>query len=191
MVPGSNPGGPTIFSEIMKVNRLKKNINFIRKFFRSVNWYEAFDKKKIRKIKKENFKLIVLKTKNNIKKLNLEEYFKKNKFKIKRLNKKNYFLALVKKNKILSSGWIYFGSRWKIEEIEKKIKLNSNHLLYDFETPKKLRNKGYYQSLLKLIRNRFMSKKLAIYSLSSNIKSNRAIGKSGFKLIKRINGLRN
>ena len=111
--------------------------------------------------------------------------------KLKRLNSKFYFLTLVKGKTIFSSGWIYFGSKWKISEIDRSVSLNKKFLLFDFETPKKYRNKGYYQLLLKLIRNKFLKKKLAIYSFSTNKKSKRAIYKSGFKFIKKIHGLRN
>ena len=72
---------------------------------------------------------------------------------------------------------------WKIEEINKKIKLNKHYLLYDFITEKKFRNKGYYKLLLKIIQNKFKKRKLIIYSLSRNTKSIKAIENSGFKLI--------
>jgi len=78
------------------------------------------------------------------------------------------------------------GSKWNIEEINREIKLKNKCLLYDFETEKKFRNLGYYKLLLKDIQNRFLKKKLIIYSLSGNAKSIRAIQNSGFELIKKI-----
>jgi len=163
---------------------------YFKKFFLSIRWYENIKSKKIKtKVKNSNeFKLLILKSKHNISKFYLNEYFTKYKFKLKRLNKKNYFLALVKKKRILSSGWIYLGSKWKITEIDLDIDIRKNILLYDFETPQKLRNRGYYKLLLKLIINKFNNKNLAIYSLSNNYKSNRAIEKSGFKFVKKIYG---
>ena len=170
---------------------LKRYLNYFIKFFRSICWYEVNNKRKIVNIKNENYKLVVLKSKKNISDKKLDEYFKKYKFKLARLNKKNYFMALTNKQKILSSGWIYFGSKWKITEIDKDVYLDSKLLLFDFETPTYLRNRGYYTLLLKMIRNKFLNKKLAIYSLSNNVPSCNAIEKSGFKFIKEISGLRN
>ena len=159
----------------------------LRKLYSSVLWYELNNIKNIKKSEKK-FKIIVLKSKTNITKFNLNEYFDKYKFKLKRLNKKNHFLALVIKRKILSSGWIYLGKKWKITEINLNVNIKNQNLLYDFYTPKNLRNKGYYKLLLKLIIKKFKKKNLAIYSLSYNYKSNQAIKKSGFKLIKKIYG---
>ena len=34
-------------------------------------------------------------------------------------------------NEIICSGWVYFGNKWKIEEINKNIALNNQYLLYD------------------------------------------------------------
>ena len=169
------------------MNLLKKNI---KKFFLSVYWYESLGQKNT-SIKKNNFKLLVIKSKHAIKENILDNYFKKHPSKLERLKKRYYFLVLINKKKILSSGWIYFGSRWKITEIEKSIPLENRTLLFDFETPRQLRNRGYYRLLLKLIRRKFVNKKLAIYSLSNNTRSNRAIKKAGFKFIKKIHGLRN
>jgi len=152
-----------------------------------VNWYETNNRAKVIIKKKEQSKLIVLKKKKIVKKL--KPYFKKYKFKLKRFNKKNYFLVLVDKEKILSSGWINFGTKWEITEINKKVNLNSYSLLFDFETPSNLRNRGNYNLLLRKIRNKFFKKRLAIYSLSTNFKSCRAIEKAGFELKGKINGL--
>ena len=170
---------------------LKSYLRYFIKFFRSIRWYEINSKRKIINIKKKSYKLVVLKSKKNISDMKLDEYFKKYKFKLTRLNKKNYFLALINKRKILSSGWIYFGLKWKITEIDKDVYLDSKLLLFDFETPAYLRNRGYYTLLLKMIRNKFLNKKLAIYSLSRNMPSCNAIEKAGFKFIREINGLRN
>lgn len=177
----------------MKPNfqKLKIFINYFKKFFLSVNWYETTNKKKTIGKTKTNKKLIVLKSRTDVSKLYINEYFKKHKTKLKRFNKKSNFLALVNQKRILCSGWIYFGLKWNITEIDKNVYLNSQFLLFDFETPVHFRNRGYYKLLLRLIRNKFLNKKLAIYSLSHNMKSIKAIERSGFKLIKKINGIRN
>ena len=168
---------------------VKDFLSFIKLFFISVNWYETFSTENItnkKKIGEKNSKLVILKSKKNVKKMHLEEYFDKYRYKLRRLNKKIYFLVLVKNKKILSSGWIYSGSRWKITEIDSYINLKKIHLLFDFETPKYLRNRGYYTLLLREIQNKFKKKKLAIYSVSHNFSSTKAIEKSGFKFKKRI-----
>ena len=74
-------------------------------------------------------------------------------------------MALTNKQKILSTGWIYFGLKWKITEIDKDVYLDSKFLLFDFETPTYLRNRGYYTLLLKMIRNksRVLNKRKLLY----------------------------
>ena len=76
--------------------------------------------------------------------------------KFKRFKNKSKFIGLKHKNKLICSGWIYFGNncKWNIEEINKKISLNGECVLYDFETEKQFRNRGYYQLLLKIIQNK-------------------------------------
>ena len=159
----------------------------LKKLYSSVFWYELNNIKNIHKSEKK-FKLIILKSKKNITKFHLNEYFDKYKFKLKRLNKKNQFLALIKNKKVLSTGWIFFGTKWKITEINLNINIKNQSLLYDFYTPKGFRNKGYYKLLLKLITNKFKKSNLVIYSESHNHKSNKAIKKSGFKLIRQMYG---
>ena len=155
--------------------KIKFILKQYRKNFQTVNWYE-FSSKKIRsKIQLKGKKLIVLSKFKNNSQYQLKDYFIKYKNKKRRFKKKNYFLILVKNKMILSTGWLYIGSKWKLEEVNKNIQLKNKYLLYDFETPKKIRNKGYYKMLLKLIIKKFNSKVLAIYSLSSNKNSITAI----------------
>ena len=99
--------------------------------------------------------LFIIKSPNEIK-LNktIKKYFKNSEFKLDRLKKKSKFIGLKQKNEIICSGWIYFGNEWKIEEINKNIKLKNQYLLYDFITEKKFRNMGYYKLLLKIIQNK-------------------------------------
>ena len=164
----------------------------IRKNFYSINWYESDTKIKTNKknnYKKSKIKLIIIKSKNDINKFSLNNYFEKYKFKLDRLGNKINFLVLVdNKKELLSSGWIFFGKKWNISKIQKKILLKKQYLLFDFETPLQLRKKGYYTLLLKLIRDKYKKRILAIYSGSNNSSSNKAIKKSGFKFVRKIYG---
>ena len=108
------------------------------------------------------------------------------KFKLDRFKKGSKFIGLKQGKEIICSGWIYFGNEWKIEEVDKNIKLKNQYLLYDFITEKKFRNMGYYKLLLRIIQNKFKKKKLVIYALSYNSKSIRAIKKSGFKFVREL-----
>lgn len=177
-----------MFSTILK--KIKNLIKPLRQVLSSVNWYEASNLK-IKISKHKSKKLVIVKSRRNVPKNFIVQYFSKKKNKLKRLNKKFYFLALVQKNTILSSGWIYLGEKWNINEVNKNITLVNTFLLFDFETPKKFRNKGYYKDILRLIKYNFSKKRLAIYSLSNNLRSVKGIEGAGFKLIKKINGLSN
>ena len=165
------------------MKKIKSFFKILRKFLFSVIWYEAVNSKKITK---KNYRLVVLKSKKNFLRFSKKNYFSIKKYKLKRFSKKIYLLLLVKRKKILSSGWIFYGKKWKITEIDVSVNLNKTLLLFDFETPQSLRNKGYYTMLLKLIKNRFIEKRLAIYTLSYNLKSRRGIEKAGYKFIKKI-----
>ena len=162
-----------------------KLLKKIYQFFLTIYIFESY--KKFKKVNKKRMSLFIIKSSNEIK-LNktIKKYFKNSEFKLDRLKKKSKFIGLKQKNEIICSGWIYFGNEWKIEEINKNIKLKNQYLLYDFITEKKFRNMGYYKLLLKIIQNKFRKKKLVIYALSHNSKSIRAIKKSGFKFVKEL-----
>ena len=89
-------------------------------------------------------------------------------------------------NKLVSSGWINAGKNWLITEIDRKIKLLDQNVIFDFITPLKERRKGHYTKLLKIIRSKFGNKSILIYVLSSNKFSQQAIIKAGFKHNKRL-----
>jgi len=164
---------------------MKKFLKLIYKFFLTVYIFESYTK--FKKVNKNRMLFFFVKSLNEIKiDKTIQKYFEKNRFKLARFKKKSKFIGLKSKNEIVCSGWIYFGNKWKIEEIDKKIKLNNQYLLYDFITEKKFRNMGYYKLLLKIIQNKFQKRKLIIYSLSHNNKSISAIEKSGFKFIKKL-----
>ena len=84
-------------------------------------------------------------------------------------------------------GWMFNGSSWHIDEINKKIKLNGKILLWDFITFSKFRNKGFYCKLLLLIKNLNTKKFFLIYCLKNNNASKAGILNSQFKLKKKIN----
>ena len=86
------------------------------------------------------------------------------------------FFSYFKFKKKISFKWLALqGKRWKISEIDRKINVINKLVIFDFITPLKYRNKGYYTKLLKFIRTKFKNKNILIYSLSSNKKSIRAI----------------
>jgi len=164
---------------------MKKFLKQIYQYFLSIYIYECYPK--FKKIKKNKTLTFFIKSLSELKKNKiLKKYFKENSFKLIRFKEKSKFIGLKYKNELVCSGWIYFGKEWRIEEINKKIKLNNRYLLYDFITEKKFRNMGYYRLLLKVIKNKFHKKKLVIYSLSHNFKSIRAIESVGFKFTKKL-----
>ena len=164
---------------------MKKFLKLIYQFFLTIYVFESYIK--FKKINKNGISPFFIKTLNEVKANNtVKKYFEERRFKLNRLKKKSKFIGLKRKNEIICSGWIYFGNKWLIEEINKKITLNNQYLLYDFITEKKFRNMGYYKLLLNIIQNKFRKKRLIIYSLSHNTRSIRAIEKSGFKLIKKL-----
>ena len=165
---------------------MRKFLKLIYQFVTTVYLFQSYAK--FKKINQRGITFFFIKSLKEVK-VNkvIKKYFKKNKFKLNRFRKKSKFIGLRFKNEIISSGWIYFGKdEWNVEEINKKIRLNKQYLLYDFITEKKFRNMGYYQLLLRIIQNKFQKKRLIIYALSNNKKSVRAIEKSGFKLIRKL-----
>ena len=164
---------------------MKKFFKSLYQYFLTIYIFQSYLEDK--KLNKYKFSFFFIKSLREVKTNKLvRKYFKNKKFKLDRFLKQSKFIGIKGKNEIICSGWIYFGNKWNIEEIDKNIKLNNKFLLYDFFTEAKFRNKGYYKSLLKIIKNKFKKKKLIIYSLSHNKKSISAIEKSGFKFIKKL-----
>lgn len=170
---------------------IKNTLSKFRALFSSVHWFEIKKKKVNYKKKRTVGKLIVIKSYSEIKTRNLKSYFNKFPLKINRFKKNIHFLVLASndKKKILCSGWLYKGTSWKVTEVNKIVNLKNSILLFDFLTPEKFRNKGYYKKILELIIYKNLGKKLAIYSLSNNINSLKAIKKAGFKLKRKIYGI--
>ena len=164
---------------------MKRFLKLIYQFFLTVYIFESYPK--FKKVHKNGMIFFFVKSSKEIKvNKTIQKYFKKNSSKLNRFKKKSKFIGLKRKSEIICSGWIYFGNEWKIEEINKKIRLNKQYLLYDFITEKEFRNMGYYKLLLRIIQNKFKKKKLMIYALSHNNKSIRAIEKSGFKFVRKL-----
>jgi len=160
--------------------KLKKLIKFFYQFLVQIYIFELTTYKKNTLSNKLNFFLI---DKNTVKKkLFLRKYFKANKLKIKRF-KNSKFIGIKNKKEIICSGWAAYKQtkNWHVEEINKYINFENHIVLYDFRTLDEYKNQGYYKNLLKYIQNRFIRKKLVIYTLSSNLKSQNAIKKTNFK----------
>ena len=129
---------------------MKKLLKLIYQFFLTVYIFESYSK--FNKVNKKGTSIFFVRSANKarISKIT-KKYFEENKFKLNRFKEKSKFIGLKRRNEIICSGWIYFGNKWKIEEINKNIVLKNQHLLYDFITEKKFRNLGYYKLLLKII----------------------------------------
>ena len=101
----------------------KFNIFFIRQFLKSIYQYflKIYIFESYAKIKKFNSKgtsIFYIKSKNKI--LNnkpIKNYFEKDLSKLSRFNKNSKFIGIKLKNKIICSGWIFFGKSWYIDEI--------------------------------------------------------------------------
>ena len=166
---------------------MKKFLKSIYQFFLTIYIFESYSKFK-KKVNKKGVSTFFVKSSSEVKvNKTIQKYFKKkSRFKLNRFKKKSKFIGLKRKNEIICSGWIYFGNEFLLEEINKKITLNNQYLLYDFITEKKFRNMGYYKLLLRIIQNKFQKRRLVIYSLSNNTKSIRAIKKAGFRLKQKL-----
>ena len=163
------------------INLIKKPMKYFYKFILTMLIFEYFSIN--RKDTKKILKINTISSKNEVKKKKfLKNYFKDNHDKSKRF-KNSKFVFLKNRNEIIVSGWITSkkNNYWNIEEIDRKLNTKERTILYDFETSMEYRNKGYYTLILKLIQNKYLKKKLLIYTQSSNKPSIRAIKKSGFK----------
>ena len=110
---------------------MKKFLKLIYQFFLTIYIFESYPKYK--KINKKGMSPFFVKSLKEVK-VNkvIKKYFKKNKYKLDRLKNRSKFIGLKNKNEIVCSGWIYFGNKWNIEEINEEISLNRQYLLYDF-----------------------------------------------------------
>jgi glycosyltransferase involved in cell wall biosynthesis len=164
----------------------------ITKLFNVVNLYEHNNYFSLYTNYKSN-KLIIVDSIYKYPKINKKYRLNLSLEKIKRLYKKDILFLLIKNNQIISSGWSTncLTDSFYIEEINKKVFFSKSIVLYDFFSNVRFRNKGYYQLLLKVIRNYFKNNKLVIYSLNSNFYSNKGIIRSGFVLKKKLSFFKN
>ena len=95
---------------------MKKFLKQIYQYFLSIYIYECYPK--FKKIKKNKTLTFFIKSLGELKKNKiLKKYFKENSFKLIRFKEKSKFIGLKYKNELVCSGWIYFGNKWNIEEI--------------------------------------------------------------------------
>ncbi|TDG37702.1 GNAT family N-acetyltransferase [Pedobacter changchengzhani] len=105
-----------------------------------------------------------------------------------RFKNQNLYYALLNENKILSSGWLSNSNSFYVLEINKKIEFDCDKILFDFNTPIKYRNKGYYKKLLKSIKISLPTSCLGIFADATNKTSNKGILGAGFRLKNKYNG---
>lgn len=173
------------FLYIKIFSTIKLLVRFLKLFFIRIEIYVNIKKKiKIKINNKKDFYLI--KNITQLKKMNLSIPFqiKRN---IERLDNKNYLALLIKNKNIICSGWISYEKFFNISEIRKKIKLKKNIMFYDFNTPQKFQNKGYYKMLLSILSSiNIKNKNKYIFVDKENLYSKKAIKSSNFEFFKSL-----
>lgn len=166
------------------VFKIKKFLNKLLIFFRTVYIFESYKNKK--KITFKHLSIQQFKNSKTIKFRKILEYLKKDN-RVERFKKNHVLVVLFYKNfKIIGYGWIFQGKNWFIEEIKKKILIKNKVLLFDFEILKQFRNKQFYKKFLLLIKNINFSKVFLIYALKTNFISIKGINNAGFVLKKKL-----
>ena len=161
--------------------------NFFRKikaYFQTVEIY--YNETTLQPQLDEKYKIRIYKSFDQVKDKKILEYFDYFKYKKQRFEKNQYFIAMCFEEKLLSSGWGFEGKNWYISEIDRKITLENEVMLFDFITTTDQRNKGNYSKILSLINFKFKGKKLIIYTLPNNVYSKKGILNAGFSLKKII-----
>ena len=166
---------------------LKKLHLVFLKFKKIFNTIYIFKVKNLRSKISNDAKLNFYKINNadDLKKRNIKLNF--NEF--NRLNNKNTLLIINNNNdEVVCKGWMNYNihSPFFIEELDKYVFFKNSYVLYDFETKKKFRNKGFYKILLKLILNEYADNELIIYANPNNKFSISAIKKAGFSFMKKL-----
>jgi GNAT superfamily N-acetyltransferase len=162
----------------------KKIYRSFLKFRKPLNFY---------KIKVENFK--VDKTLTGVRFHQIVDYtdlvdffrsvnYKLERYHYKRMMNNDVFYYLAFDDKIVCYGWSTKKALF-VSEISRVLKIDNGVILYDFFTDPSFRNRGYYQYLLKKIIEKSDYGLFAyIYALTTNLASNKAILKAGFKKVK-------
>ena len=159
---------------------IKKIFKFLISLLSEIYIFESKSNKK--KIKYRNFYLKKYKSLKQIKSSGVINHLNDN-HRYLRFKKKQILFVLFHKKQAVSLGWMNKGSRWFITEINRTINISNTTILYDFFTFPKLRNKGYYIKILKLIKNIKIKNFFLIYTLDNNEKSKKGIIKAKFVLI--------
>lgn len=109
--------------------------------------------------------------------------FEIKKWQYERFKNECIFYCLYDAQFIISWGWgTYRSDSFYVSEINTKLDFKNHLVLFDFNTKKSARNKGFYQLLLQsILKENSIKKDIFIYALESNIASLRAIKKAGFK----------
>ena len=164
------------------IQDMKSLINKTRNFTNRINYYVS-EKTDVPVKASDHINKLFIITKFS----ELVELFRKNEMEIKRYHynrfKANcYFLCLLNESsKILSYGWKGEEKDFYISEIDKTIDNSGKIMLFDFVTPQKFRNRGYYTELLKQVKTYFSDQSIAIFAEENNIASNKVIQKLGFQ----------
>lgn len=111
---------------------------------------------------------------------------KPNKFAAERLERGSTFLALIRDDTIVSSSWISApGVRFLFPEIGRNHQLaNSERMLFDLETLKAERGKGYGKCVTRLAQALFSQSHLLTYVLHENAASLRVFEQCGFRRVR-------
>ena len=99
---------------------MKKFLKSIYQFFLTIYIFESFSK--FKRINKKGTSVFFVKSLNQVKSnKTIKKYFEKEKVKLNRFKNGSKFIGLKYKDQVVCSGWVYFGNKWKIEEINKKM----------------------------------------------------------------------
>jgi hypothetical protein len=106
-----------------------------------------------------------------------------------RFKKGDVFYCLKIKNEIVCYGWHAKPNDFYVSEINSKISFECDLLMYDFNTPKIHRKKGFYIELLSNICLENKNLVLGIFTDKQNKISISGIKRSGFNFVKKYNGM--
>ena len=162
------------------ISFLKKINHKLNIISNSVNVYKR-EYKVIQEIKSTNSKVNFHVFENYSELVNYFREMKKplKRYHYKRLMSGDVYYCLSSRNDIVCSGWSSSRSLY-VSEINKTLNIDDAFVLYDFFTPIKFRNNGYYRMILQNIVF-LLQADAYIYTLKSNKSSNKAIQNVGFE----------
>ena len=153
----------------------------IKNFFRKILWFEIIGQKI--DFRENNTKFLIIKNKDDFLKLfNFKNYDKYLMHKIKRFSNKDVICyILIEENSVASIAWSIWDNQFFFDEINKLYQFEGKKLiLYDMETLKEFRGKGYYKLVYKNIINANIGLSIGCFSLPSNFISIKGIKSAGF-----------